>query len=165
MLIKKKGVSSKVVFRTIKDLDNFLTPLENIIRFRFDTRSLDRNWTTLNDVSWLCQSNMVDLLYKRRSQVPIRNQLRCRIVEQSEEPVDFESSEKLIRSKMKHRQGYYEKIYRNIRDIRFHRLNVKLSKSQRVMVLLDWLLFLWTTSISYSINKNSLMPPLWDTDG
>jgi len=41
-------------------------------------------------------------------------QLRSRIVEQSEEPVDFESSTKLIRSKKNQQQGYYEKIYRDI---------------------------------------------------
>jgi len=71
---------------------------------------------TLNDVSWLCQSNAGDGYhqFKRRSQVPIRNQLwsnwpaakpYCRAVW---------SSIKLIRSKKNHQQGYYEKIYRDI---------------------------------------------------
>jgi len=48
------------VFQMIKDLDDFLTPFENIIRLRLIPTLCDgRN---CNDVSWLCQANMVDLV-------------------------------------------------------------------------------------------------------
>lgn len=93
----------------MKDLDNFLTPLKNVIRSRlipvlaiWDGRNNRNNNTERRGIINVNEKLSTD------TKLAVKH-CHC-IVEQSEEPVEFESSAKLIRRKKKKRQKHhYEK--------------------------------------------------------
>ena len=105
------------LFRTIKDLDEFLAPLENAIRFKFIPSLCDGrhcNDTERKILALPTKSGGLGIInvfeeakFQYETSYAATSSLRDRIVTQSEEPVDFENAMKIIRSRKKNRQGDY----------------------------------------------------------
>lgn len=108
----------------MKDLDNFLAPLENVIRNRLllaicDGKRCNDTERRILTLPIKCGGlGMINVKEETKLQYETSHeatgQLRSRVIDQSEEPVDSESSQRLIKRRKKERQDHHELTHQEI---------------------------------------------------
>ena len=154
------------IFRTINDISDLLHPIENVIRFSFIPAICDERHCNDNERQLLSLPiklgglgiiNVIDeSKFQYETSKDVTNELTNRIIQQSDEPVDFANSKKRLQAKKVLRRKEQEKslndLLKNLQPI--ERKAVEIAQLEAAS---SWLTTLPLKEENFVLNKQEFL--------